>query len=109
MEATPTATATRDGDTTTIMIPTGTPDATAIVTQFAMTGQRIGAGVSVVGIADGTVVTVTGGDRMVTLPLHGSTVGIGPAPAPARPEWHPSYGTTPPLPRDQRGCGCDGR
>jgi hypothetical protein len=49
---------------------------------------------------------VTGG-AVHTLPLNGETVGIGNPPA--RPEWHPSYGTTPPARPEDRGCGCDGR
>lgn len=103
-------TATTNDGTTVFRIPADHPDAVAYFSMVATAATRLGCRLSAEGADDGsTVVTVWGGTGYTTLPLHGETVTIGTLPAPPRPAWHPAYGTTPPAPVADRGCGCDGR
>lgn len=81
--------------------------------------HRVGAMIRFGGVLDANgkddpntiVIEASGGTGWTTAPVPGGTVGIGDLPPHRddhRPEWHPSYGTTPPAPVADRGCGCAG-
>lgn len=106
-----------DHRTTVATIPAGAAGGGTLAADLYDTALLVGAAFCMAVRPGVTVVTVTGGPwtpgarNYVTRPWAGHTYVVGTLPPEdgPRPAWHPSYGTTPPLPVADRGCGCDGR